>query len=106
MIFTLSAEEAIRPSVRFDKRCTFVYSARVYPVSGFKVLLVRACKKTIYCGLGRAIGRPARVIKVKLLPPRLFLAVRWDNETGSPSPLLFHTRPAWTDLLLDKSKAI
>lgn len=55
---------------------------------------------TSHCVLGKAIGRPWRVIKVKLLPPRLFLPAWWDNRRGSPSPLLFHTRPAFLPALL------
>lgn len=78
----------------------------VCTLSGVKVLSVGVCEKRIHCALGRAIGRPAKVIKANLLLLRLFRAVQWDNETGSLSPLPFHNRPAWLDLLLDKSKAI
>lgn len=56
-------------------------------------LCVRLC--TSHCALGKAIGRPGRVIKVKLLPPRLFLPAWWDNRRGRPSPLLFQTRRAF-----------
>lgn len=49
---------------------------------------------------GKAIGRAGRVIKVKLLPLWLFLSPRWDNSRGTPSPLLFHTHPAFLPVLL------
>lgn len=65
------------------------------------------CDTETHCEWGKAIGRPGRVIKVKLLPPRLFLPVWWDNKRGSPCPLLFHTRPAClSDLLIDYSNSI
>lgn len=59
------------------------------------------CSWTLHshCVQGKAIGRPGWVIKVKLLPPRLFRLVWRDNRRGSPSLLLFHTRPAFLPAL-------
>lgn len=62
-----------------------------------RALNVCVRKRETHCRLGRAIGKAARVIKAKLLPPA---AVRRDNKGGSPSPLPFHTRPAFLTLLL------
>lgn len=60
---------------------------------------MRKCTET-HCEFG-GNRKTGRVIKVKPLPPRLFLPVWWNNKKGSPSALLFHTRPArFPDLLL------
>lgn len=63
--------------------CASCLSVRVW---GSWHTCVCVCAHTeTHCELGRAIGRPGRVIKVKLLPPWLFLSVWWDNKRGSPS---------------------
>lgn len=85
--------------------CTSCVSVRVWGTCHVPVCAAELWRS--HCVLGKAIGRPGRVIKVKLLPPRLFLPACWDNRRGSPSLLLFHTHPAFLlALLSDCSNSI
>lgn len=83
--------------------CIYHVCIQCVCVTGCKIRAMFLCvwinSSTSHCELGKAIGRPGRVIKVKLLPPRLFLTPWWDNRRGSHSALLFHTRPAFLPAL-------
>lgn len=85
--------------------CIYGMCVSCVSVTAWGTCHVSVCTET-HCERGKAIGRPGRVIKVKLLPPRLFLPVWWDNKRGSPSPLLFHTRPACLSDLSDNSNSV